>query len=130
MKKSENYKTDFVSRDYYSYLVELRQECNYLFISTQKENDPNIQEQFKWSLKLLVWEMKPKYLRRQDEDMPDALEKDVQNCTMRECEIILESINRLQEKLGITSKAREEYEKDLQGAEKKQEENSVEGVNT
>ena len=116
MKRTDNYSTDFISQDYYSYLVELRKICNYILTLAEKETDPEIQDDFFWHLKLLVREMEPKYERRQDIDKPEELKKEVEELNLREGQSILSSVSTLQERLGITSMARNDYEMDPIGA--------------
>lgn len=120
MKRTENYSTDFVSRDYYSYLVQLRQRCNMLLTRLEAERDPEVQEEFKMWLTLLTREMKPKYERREDMSVPEQLQGEragkVSELSVKDCTDVLSSISTLQERLGITSMARNKYEMDSMGA--------------
>lgn len=91
--------------------------CTFLLMKAQKDQDPDLQNEFIWNLKWLAFEMDPKYERREDLDKPEELEnKEVENLTLNEAQKVLKSMMTLQERLGITSKARNEYEMDTIGA--------------
>jgi len=121
--KTQNYSTDYHSAGYYRTLVELRLQSNKLLTELQFDADPERQKQFKRVLSLLAKEMAPKYQRREDTEKPDALKKDValdlSNIDVNECADLLRSFRDLQEKLGITSMASNEYKVDEKGAVKK-----------
>lgn len=118
-ERTENYSTRFVSQGYYSYLVELRAKCNMLLTDFDSSQDPEIQDEFKQMLTLLVREMNPKFDRREDMDRPETLENrdrlDMGSVGMDECREILRKVSKLQERLGITSMAKNEYEMDPMG---------------
>jgi hypothetical protein len=90
----------------------------------QFEQSPEVQEQFKQHLSLLAKEMSPKYQRREDVDKPDVLEDNegvaLTDVSVKECQELLASFRDLQEKLGITSMARNEYEVSQKGVKKKE----------
>lgn len=117
MKRTQNYSTDYVNDNYYKTLVDVRMNCTFLLMKAQKDQDPDLQNEFIWNLKWLAFEMDPKYERREDLDKPEELEnKEVENLTLNEAQKVLKSMMTLQERLGITSKARNEYEMDTIGA--------------
>lgn len=123
MDRSDNYNTDYTSHTYYRTLVEWRQKANYLLTRVEANKDPELQEEFKWFMKLLIREMKPKYMRREDVEKPDELEnsdKKVEDMSLKELREVLENICILQEKLGITSRATQEWEMEEKGAENKE----------
>lgn len=116
-EKTQNYSTDFVSRDYYAYLVNLRVKANQELVAAQTRKDLERQEDFKTAMKLLVREMRPKYLRREDIERPEILdEKRVEDMSIKELDQLLMDFSRLQEALGITSMAKNEFEIDTMGA--------------
>lgn len=116
-ERTQNYSTDFVSRDYYAYLVNLRVKANQELVAAQTRKDLERQEDFKTAMKLLVREMRPKYLRREDIERPEILdEKRVEDMSIKELDELLMNFSRLQEALGITSMARNEFEIDTMGA--------------
>lgn len=123
MKRSDNYSTRFVSQGYYSYLVELRADCNILLTDLDFDEDPKTQREFKRSLTLLVREMNPKFDRREDMDRPEELKdrgnRNMSDVSLDSCRKILRELTTLQERVGITSMAKNEYEMDEMGAEKK-----------
>jgi len=126
-RKTENYSTDFIASNYYTKLVEARLKCNASLTESELNESPEAQEEFKQLLTFLVREMYPKYQRREDIDPPEVLEKHLQEkdhlnvskLTMKDCRKILRNLNDLQEKLGIVSRARSEYEVEKEGAEDK-----------
>lgn len=119
--RTQDYSTDYVSQNYYNHLVQLRQNANLLLTQVEAEKDPQMQKKFKWFMKLLVREMEPKYMRRTDMDKPEILEnKEVEELTHKECEKVLKSICRLQEKLGITAMSTNEYRIDKTGVTDKE----------
>lgn len=124
MKRTDNYSTEYISSDYYSTLVEARMEANYLLTQLEFSEDPDIQTRFKQVMSFLTKEMLEKYQRREDVEKPDAIQKvdfiDMQELDVNDCRKILASIRDLQEKLGITSMARNDYEMDEKGAVKKE----------
>lgn len=119
MERSENYSTRFVSQGYYSWLVELRAHCNMLLTELDSTQDLDTQKEFKKNLTLLVREMESKYQRRKDIDKPEVLDDkndyNMSDVDLNDCREVLQSIRNLQEKLGITSMARNEYEMDEMG---------------
>ena len=119
-ERTDNYSTRFVSQGYYSYLVELRAKCNMLLTDLDSNQDTATQKEFKQMLTLLVREMNPKFDRREDMERPEILEErdslDMTGIGMNDCRIILRKITALQERLGITSMAKNEYEMDPIGA--------------
>lgn len=116
-ERTQNYSTDFVSRDYYAYLVNLRVKANQELVAAQTRKDLERQEDFKTAMTLLVREMRPKYLRREDIERPKILdEKRVEDMSIKELDELLMDLSRLQEALGITSMAKNEFEIDTMGA--------------
>jgi hypothetical protein len=123
VKRTDNYSTEYISSDYYSTLVEARMEANYLLTQLEFSEDPDIQKRFKQVMSFLTKEMLEKYQRREDVEKPDAIQEvdfiDMQELDVNDCRKVLASIRDLQEKLGITSMARNDYEMDEKGAVKK-----------
>jgi len=119
-ERTDNYSTRFVSQGYYSYLVELRAKCNMLLTELDSSQDTDTQQEFKQMLTLLVREMNPKFDRREDMERPEILEaRDTLDMTavgINDCRVILRKITALQERLGITSMAKNEYAMDTIGA--------------
>ena len=116
-ERTENYSTDFVARGHYDYVVKLRMKANELLTKAEFEMDQESEEQFRKIMKVFVREMSPKYIRRKDIDRPKLLEeKRVENMSLNELETVLQDLIRLQEALGITSMAKNEYEIDTLGA--------------
>lgn len=125
---TDNYKTEHISQDYYKYLVDLRRKCNQLHTSLRFEPDSEKQRKFKQYMTLLIKEMKPKYDRRKDMDKPEELEEDIKTLSVDELDGLLEDISLLQERLGITSMARRQYELKAKGAvDKENDESNVNG---
>lgn len=124
MDRTDNYSTEYISSGYYTQLVEARMEANKLLTKLEFEEDPEIQSRFKRVLSFLAKEMEKKYQRREDLDKPDELSKldnyDMSQLNVNECRQVLESFRDLQEKLGITSMARNEYELSKKGAVEKE----------
>jgi len=121
MDRTDNYSTDYISTSYYQTLVDYRQQANFLLTQVESSKDVDKQQEFKWFMKLLVREMKPKYQRREDVDKPEVLSKKrVEDMSLKELRKVLENICLLQEKLGITSRAKSEYELKEKGAVKKE----------
>jgi len=122
-ERTDNYSTRFVSQGYYSYLVELRAKCNMLLTELDSSQDTDTQQEFKQMLTLLVREMNPKFDRREDMERPEILEdRDTLDMTavgINDCRVILRKITALQERLGITSMAKNEYAMDEMGVENK-----------
>ena len=123
MDRTNNYKADFSGVKYYTYLINLRQESNIRLTEAERSTSVEKEMNFKWVLKLYAREMKPKYIKREDTDMPDLLKSDreIEDMSIRECERILENLNRLQEKIAITARERPEYELNERGAKDKNE---------
>lgn len=111
--KTGKYRTQYESIPYYNYLVRLRQEANLLLTEWEREQDLEKQSEFKDVMKLLIREMEPKYQRRKDIDKPEILQNwqdsETLDLNVKELRKVLYSIRDLQEKLGIVSKARQEY---------------------
>jgi hypothetical protein len=125
VEKSGDYNTDFIAGNYYQTLVDARMQANVLLTKLEAERDPQVQEEFKRVLSFLAKEMEAKYQRRENKEKPDPLENmDDYNMTdvcLDDCRDVLEDFRDLQEKLGITSMARREYQTSKKGAEKKDE---------
>ena len=124
MKRTDNYSTEYISSDYYSTLVDARMHANYLLTELEFNEDPETQERFMKTMSFLTKEMEKKYQRRKDVEKPEVLEEmdtvNVQELTVNQCRTVLDTIRDLQEKLGITSMARNDYEMDEKGAVKKE----------
>jgi len=122
--RTDNYSTDYHSAGYYQKLVELRMQANKLLTELEFSSEPDTQERFKRVLSLLAKEMEPKYQRRKDMDEPSILEEneslDMSKVDVKTCGELLRSFTDLQEKLGITSMAKNEYEVQEKGAVKKE----------
>lgn len=122
-ERTKNYSTQFVSQGYYSYLVELRAKCNMMLTELDASQDIEKQEEFKQMLTLLVREMNPKFDRREDMERPEELEDrdnlNMSNVGLDSCREILREVTTLQERLGITSMAKNEYAMDEMGVENK-----------
>jgi len=120
MDRSDNYSTEFISQGYYRTLVDARMMANQLLTKLEFEQDPGVQSEFKRVLSFLAKEMEPKYMRREDMEKPDELKNldnyDLSGVGLNDCREILKSFRQLQEKLGITSMARREYELNEKGA--------------
>jgi len=123
MERSDDYETEFVSNNYYQTLVDARLEANKMLTKLEAENDPAVQERFKRVLSFLAKEMEAKYQRRSDKEKPEILQdRDDYNMTdvgLDDCRQILQDFRDLQEKLGITSMARQQYQTSKKGAVKK-----------
>lgn len=124
MDRTDNYSTEYHSVGYYKTLVELRLQANKLLTELEFDSDTETQKRFKQVLSLLAKEMESKYQRRDDLEKPDELQ-DRDNFNMSQVSVndarnILNSFRNLQEKLGITSMAKAEYEMDEKGAVKKE----------
>jgi len=124
VKRTENYSTEYASVGYYKFLVNLRLEANKLLTEFEFSNQKKSQDDFKKVLSMLAKEMEPKYQRREDTEKPDVLEDrddfDMSDVNINDCRSLLQSFRDLQEKLGITSMARNDYEMDEKGAVKKE----------
>jgi len=124
MKRTENYSTEYISSDYYSTLVEARMEANYLLTQLEFTQDKKIQDRFKQTMSFLTKEMEKKYQRREDVEKPEPIKNvdhiNMNDLSVNDCRNVLASIRDLQEKLGITSMARNDYEMDEKGAVKKE----------
>jgi len=124
MERSEDYETEFVSNNYYQTLVDARLEANKMLTKLEAENDPAVQERFKRVLSFLAKEMEAKYQRRTDKEKPEILQRDKYDMTdvgLDDCREILQDFRDLQEKLGITSMARQQYQTSKKGAVDKSE---------
>lgn len=124
MERSDDYETEFVSNNYYQTLVDARLEANKMLTKLEAENDPAVQERFKRVLSFLAKEMESKYQRRSDKEKPDILQRDNYDMTdvgLDDCREILQDFRDLQEKLGITSMARQQYQTSKKGAVNKDE---------
>jgi hypothetical protein len=124
MERSDDYETEFVSNNYYQTLVDARLEANKLLTKLEAEKDPEVQERFKRVLSFLAKEMEAKYQRRSDKDKPEILQRDNYDMTgvgLDDCREILQDFRDLQEKLGITSMARQQYQTRKKGAVNKDE---------
>jgi len=123
MKRTDDYSTDYHSSNYYRMLVDLRMQSNKLLTELQFDEDRETQEKFKRVLSMLAKEMEPKYQRRTDVNKPQVLEEvdelDLSSVSVKKCSKLLHSFTDLQEKLGITSMAKNDYELDEKGAVKK-----------
>jgi len=124
MDRTDNYSTEYQNAEYYRRLVDLRMEANKLLTELQFDQDRDTQRRFKKVLSFLAKEMEPKYQRRTDMEKPKILERDAEldmsKVEVNQCAELLEDFRDLQEKLGITSMARNEYELDEKGAVKKE----------
>ena len=116
-EKTDNYETDYISNDHYIRCVQLRHECNDLLTKAERTSDRENSQKFKWFLKLYYREMYPKFEERQDVEDPVDEDEEINELTLGECESVLMTLNLLQNKLGITSKAYKRYEKTKEGAE-------------
>jgi len=124
MERSDDYETEFVSNNYYQTLVDARLEANKMLTKLEAENDPAVQERFKRVLSFLAKEMEAKYQRRSDKEKPEILQRDNYDMTdvgLDDCREILQDFRDLQEKLGITSMARQQYQTSKRGAVNKDE---------
>jgi len=124
MERSDDYETEFVSNNYYQTLVDARLEANKMLTKLEAENDPAVQERFKRVLSFLAKEMEAKYQRRSDKEKPEILQRDNYDMTdvgLDDCREILQDFRDLQEKLGITSMARQQYQTSKKGAVNKDE---------
>jgi len=124
MERSDDYETEFVSNNYYQTLVDARLEANKMLTKLEAENDPAVQERFKRVLSFLAKEMEAKYQRRSDKEKPEILQRDNYDMTdvgLDDCREILQDFRDLQEKLGITSMARQQYQTSKKGAVDKSE---------
>lgn len=124
MERSEDYETEFVSNNYYQTLVDARLEANKMLTKLEAENDPAVQQRFKRVLSFLAKEMEAKYQRRSDKEKPEILQRDNYDMTdvgLDDCREILQDFRDLQEKLGITSMARQQYQTSKKGAVNKDE---------
>jgi len=124
MDRTENYSTEYHSAGYYRTLVELRLQANKLLTKLEFDKDPSTQQEFKQVLSLLAKEMGSKYQRREDVEKPELLKEkeslNMNDVPVNKCRSLLDSFRDLQEKLGITSMAKNEYELDPKGVNKKQ----------
>lgn len=124
MDRTENYSTDYISSGYYQQIVETRMICNQLLTKFETEGDEELQQKFKQHVSFLAKELVPKYQRREDKEVPEKLQEmeelDLTKLQVNECRSILRDFNDLMEKLGIVSKAKNEYELEEKGAVKKQ----------
>lgn len=118
-EKTDNYETDYISNDHYIRCVQLRHECNDLLTKAERTRNVEDAEKFKWFLKLYYREMHPKFNERKDVENPLNQDDEIEEIDLKKCEDVLLTLNRLQNKLGITSKAYKRYEKSKEGAEKK-----------
>jgi len=124
VERSDDYETEFVSNNYYQTLVDARLEANKMLTKLEAENDPAVQERFKRVLSFLAKEMEAKYQRRSDKEKPEILQRDNYDMTdvgLDDCREILQDFRDLQEKLGITSMARQQYQTSKKGAVNKDE---------
>lgn len=124
MERSDDYETEFVSNNYYQTLVDARLEANKMLTKLEAEKDPEVQERFKRVLSFLAKEMEAKYQRRSDKEKPEILQRDDYDMTdvgLDDCREILQDFRDLQEKLGITSMARQQYQTEKKGAVNKDE---------
>lgn len=125
MDRSNNYSTDYISQGYYQRLVDTRMKCNQLSTKLETETDEKLNLQFKQYLSFLAKELVPKYQRREDKELPEIL-KDKEHLQLtqlnvNECRTILRDFNDLMEKLGIVSKANQEYKMNTKGVKNKNE---------
>jgi len=124
VERSDDYETEFVSNNYYQTLVDARLEANKMLTKLEAENDPAVQQRFKRVLSFLAKEMEAKYQRRSDKEKPEILQRDNYDMTdvgLDDCREILQDFRDLQEKLGITSMARQQYQTSKKGAVNKDE---------
>lgn len=125
MDRSNNYSTDYISQGYYQRLVDTRMKCNQLSTKLETETDQELNLQFKQYLSFLAKELVPKYQRREDKELPKILEDkehlQLTQLNVNECRKILRDFNDLMEKLGIVSKANQEYKMNTKGVKNKNE---------